>query len=120
MTSILFLTETIWRNQFGRNYLKNKKLFLNFFLNFEIDMNFEHLRKKDDLHSWFICQITLSEKRGLDICPKSLVSKAPLTGNMVNAFKHCCDPNHSTVTIFSDHLKVIESEKVCFNEMQSV
>ena len=35
MTSILFLTETIWRNQFGRNYLKNKKLFLNFFLHFQ-------------------------------------------------------------------------------------
>ena len=34
MTSILFLTETIWRNQLGRNYLKNKKLFLNFFLHF--------------------------------------------------------------------------------------
>ena len=34
MTSILFLTETIQRNQFGRNYLKNKKLFLNFFLHF--------------------------------------------------------------------------------------
>ena len=30
MTSILFLTETFSRNQFGRNYLKNKKLFLNF------------------------------------------------------------------------------------------
>ena len=34
MTSILFFTETIWRNQFGRNYLKNKKLFLDFFLHF--------------------------------------------------------------------------------------
>ena len=34
MTSILFLTENIWRNQFGRNYLKNKKVFLNFFLHF--------------------------------------------------------------------------------------
>ena len=34
MTSILFLTDTISRNQFGRNYLKNKKLFLNFFLVF--------------------------------------------------------------------------------------
>ena len=34
MTSILFLTDTISRNQFGRNYLKNKKLFLNFFLHF--------------------------------------------------------------------------------------
>ena len=35
MTSILFLTENIWRNQFGSNYLKNKKLFLNFFLHFQ-------------------------------------------------------------------------------------
>ena len=40
MTSILFLKKTIQRNQFGRNYLKNKKLFLNFFLFFEIDMKF--------------------------------------------------------------------------------
>ena len=34
MTSILFLTENIWRNQFGSNYLKKEKLFLNFFLRF--------------------------------------------------------------------------------------
>ena len=34
MTSILFLIENIWRNQFGSNYLKNKKLFLNYFLHF--------------------------------------------------------------------------------------
>ena len=34
MTSILFLTENIWRNQFGRNYLKKEKLFHNLFLHF--------------------------------------------------------------------------------------
>ena len=34
MTSILFLTETIQRNQFGSSYLKNEKLFLNFLLRF--------------------------------------------------------------------------------------
>ena len=34
MTSILFLTENIWRNQFRSNYLKNKKLFPNFFVRF--------------------------------------------------------------------------------------
>ena len=34
MTSILFLTENIWRSQFGSNYLKNDKLFLNYFLHF--------------------------------------------------------------------------------------
>ena len=42
-------------------------------------------------------------KTWLDICPKSPFWKDPLTGNMVNAFKHCCDLNHSTVIIFSDH-----------------
>ena len=35
MTSILFVTENIWRCQFGSNYLKNEKLFLNFFLHFQ-------------------------------------------------------------------------------------
>ena len=34
MTSILFLTETISRNQFVSNYLKNEKLFLKLFLDF--------------------------------------------------------------------------------------
>ena len=35
MTSILFLTEIIWRNIFGSNYLKNEKLFPNYFLHFQ-------------------------------------------------------------------------------------
>ena len=34
MTSIFFLTENIWVNQFGSNYLKNEKLFLHYFLHF--------------------------------------------------------------------------------------
>ena len=34
MISMLFLTETIQRNQFGWTYLKNEKLFLNFLLDF--------------------------------------------------------------------------------------
>ena len=34
MTSILFLAENIWRNQFGSNYLKNENVFLNYFLHF--------------------------------------------------------------------------------------
>ena len=45
MTSILFLTDTIQRNQFGRTYLKNKKLFLNFFL---------HFRNRHEI--WNICE----------------------------------------------------------------
>ena len=35
MTSIMCLTETFWRNEFRCNYLKNKKLFLNFFFDFQ-------------------------------------------------------------------------------------
>ena len=36
---------------------------------------------------------------------KSPVSEEPLPDNMVNVFKHCCDLNHSTVTIFSDRFE---------------
>ena len=39
------------------------------------------------------------------MCPKSPVLKYPLTGDMVNGFKHCCDLNQSTVTIFSDRFE---------------
>ena len=38
---------------------------------------------------------------------KESVSKEPLTGNMVNLFKHCCDLDNSTVTKFTDHLEGI-------------
>ena len=31
--------------------------------------------------------------------------KSSFKGNMVNGFKHCCDVNDSTVTIFSDHFE---------------
>ena len=65
MTSIFFLTENIWRNQFGSNYLKNEKLFLNYFLH---SRNLHEIlnicKKKDERHSLFICQITHTEKRG--------------------------------------------------------
>ena len=44
-------------------------------------------------------------KRCSDICPKRPVSKDPLKGNMVNGFKHCCDLNDRTVTIFSDYFE---------------
>ena len=39
---------------------------------------------------------------------KESVSKDPLTGNMVNLFKHCCELDNSTVTIFFDHV-----ERIC-------
>ena len=34
---------------------------------------------------------------------KSPISKDPLTGNMVNGSKHCCDVAKCTVTIFTAH-----------------
>ena len=46
--------------------------------------------------------------------------KGPLTCKLVTAFKHCCDLNDSTVTYLVIILKVIESEKVCFRQMQSL
>ena len=42
-----------------------QKAFFQFFLAFsKSTLNFEHLHKKDDLHSWNIFYITHSEKRG--------------------------------------------------------
>ena len=65
MTSILFLIETIERNQFGRNSLKKKKLFRNFFSAFSKSaLNLKHFQKKDDPHSLFISEIKHSGKRG--------------------------------------------------------
>ena len=65
MRSILFLIETILRNQFGRNYLKNKKLFRNFFCAFwKSALNLKYFQKEDDPHRLFISEITHSGKRG--------------------------------------------------------
>ena len=46
MTSILFLTEIIWRNQFGSKYLQNKKLFPNYFLHFRNLHEISNILKK--------------------------------------------------------------------------
>ena len=44
---------------------QKQKAFSQFFLAFsKSTLNFEHLQKKDDLHSRFISEITHSEKRG--------------------------------------------------------
>ena len=49
-----------------RTILSQKpQAFSQFFLEFsKSTLNFEHLQKKDDLHSRFISEITHSEKRG--------------------------------------------------------
>ena len=44
---------------------QKQKAFFEFFLAFSKSIwNFEHLQKKDDLHSWNIFYITLSENHG--------------------------------------------------------
>ena len=44
---------------------QKQKAFSEFFLAFSIStLNFEHLQKTDDLHSWNISYITHSKKRG--------------------------------------------------------
>ena len=44
---------------------QKRKAFSEFFLEFsKYTLNFEHLQKKDDLHSRFISESTHSEKRG--------------------------------------------------------
>ena len=44
-------------------------------------------------------------KNVLRYMSKKPVSKDPFTSNMVTGFKHCCDLNHSTATIFGDHFE---------------
>ena len=59
MASILFLIETILRNEFRGNYLEKQKTFSQFFYAFlKSSLNFEHFQKKDDSHSWGISKIT--------------------------------------------------------------
>ena len=49
----------------GTQLFQKQKDFSQFFLAFsKSTLNFEHLQKKDDLHSEFISEITHSEKRG--------------------------------------------------------
>ena len=54
------LTQQIWTQ-----LSQKRQGFSQFFLAFsKCTLNFEHLQKKDDLHSRFISEITHSEKRG--------------------------------------------------------
>ena len=54
------LMQPIWTKLFQK-----QKAFSGFFLPLlKSTLNFEHLQKKDDLHSLFISEITHSEKRG--------------------------------------------------------
>ena len=65
MTSIPALIWKIYRNNFKRHYLINKKLFLNFFFKFlKCAWNLEHFQKKDEYPSLIYSEIIDAEKRG--------------------------------------------------------
>ena len=56
---------TISRNKFKPYYLKNKKLFVNFFFAFlKSACNLEHFEKKDDYPSLIISEIMDCERGG--------------------------------------------------------
>ena len=65
MTSIPAPIWKIYDNNFKRHYLLNKKLFLNFLLQFlKCAWNLEHFQKKDEYPCLIISEIIYAERRG--------------------------------------------------------
>ena len=65
MTTILFLIGRIYSSIFRCKYLRNKKRFPNYFVDFKnLDLIFNIFKKKDDPHRWFVFEPTHFEKRG--------------------------------------------------------
>ena len=111
MTSIFFLTETIYCNMFRCKYLRKKKVFLNIFLHFRsLDSILKIFKKKMTLIADVILNLR-TPKMWLDKCLKSPVSEDPSTGNMANAPKHCSKLIETTFAIFIDHCEGNSIEK---------
>ena len=69
MTSVLFLIETIEANEFGRNYLKNKKLFLDIFFDFRnLYQILNIFKKKMTLIADFLSKIRTPENVVRHMC----------------------------------------------------
>ena len=81
------------RDNIRRDYLKKKKLFLNFFFNFEI-FNLNIFKQKMTLIADLFYEI---RKTRLDICPKSPFQTT------LSALVH--RSGQQNVTIFSDHFE---------------
>ena len=64
MTSIPTSICRIYGNNFKRHYLKNKRLFLDFFIAFlKCAWNLEHFQKKDEYPSVTISEMIYAERR---------------------------------------------------------
>ena len=106
MRSILFLIRTIQRNQFRRNYLKNKDLVVDFIFRYgNIDQILNILKKKDGHHRLCIFENRGLRKTWIDKCLKSHVPEDPLTSNIVNALKHCWNLHDSTFIVVNNYVK---------------
>ena len=102
MTSILFLREASYCKIFRCIYLRYKKYFVNFFLDF---LNLEWILNIFKKKMTFIAYIFLSwrtQENVNDKCLKSLDSDDPSKSDMVIGPKHCWNLNDSTFTIFID------------------
>ena len=64
MTSIHAAISRIYRNNFKRQHLRNKRLFLSFIAFLKYAWNLEHFQKKDDYPSLIISEIIDAERRG--------------------------------------------------------
>ena len=112
MTSILFLIETIYCNIFRCNYVRNKKLSLNFFLNFPNLNSILNIFKK---RMTLIADVFLNlrtPKNVVRYMSKKSLSDDPSTSNMVNGPKHCWNLNDSTFTIFIDRCEENHALKI--------
>ena len=84
------------------------KTFFGFFSAFlKSCLNFQHFQKKDDPHTWFIFEVTDSEKR-----LKSCVSEDHSKSRMLNGPKYCWNFNGSSFTIFIDHCQCNSVAKI--------
>ena len=88
------------------NCIRNKKLFLIFWLHFLNLDEFLNILQKNMTLIDFLFPKLRPPKTYWDKCLKSLVSEDSLTINMVNVPKHCSNLHHSTFIRFFNHYQV--------------
>ena len=106
MKSILFLIETIYRYQFRWNYLRNKKLSVNFLLHFPSLTEILNVLNKKITPIGFLLRKLETRKTWLGKGIKSPVWEDFPSSNMVNIPKHCSNLHDITFIIFIHHWEV--------------
>ena len=98
--TILFLIQTIQRYQFRCKYLRNKTLFLNFWINFWIlGENLNIFQKNMSLLAFLFWKLR-TPKTLLEKYLKSSISEDPSTSNIVKLPTHCWNLHRWTAIIF--------------------